>query len=56
VFGIGDEEYVLTSGTPAEQLAPLKLSREQKLERLQKLIDGSATAPQGSAAASASAP
>jgi hypothetical protein len=56
VFGVGDEEYVLTSGTPAEQLALLKLNREQKLERLQKLLDGPAAAPQGAAAASASRP
>ncbi len=55
VFGVGDEEYVLTSGTPAEQLAPLKLTREQKLERLQKLLGGSAVPPQGSAAPAGSA-
>ena len=56
VFGVGDEEYVLTSGSSAEQLAPLKLNREQKLQRLQKLLEGPAAAPQGSAAAPASPP
>ena len=55
VFGVGDEEYVLTSGTPAEQLASLKLNREQKLERLEQLLDGAGAAQPGSASAAASA-
>jgi hypothetical protein len=34
VVGVGDEELVLDPATPSEKLAPLKLTREEKTQRL----------------------
>ena len=34
VLAIGDEELVLDPGTPSDKLAPLKLTRDEKITRL----------------------
>ena len=40
VAAIGDEELVLDPGTPSEKLAPLKLTRDEKLTRLAAWLAG----------------
>jgi hypothetical protein len=40
VAAVGDEELVLDPGTPSEKLAPLKLTRDEKLAKLAGWISG----------------
>jgi hypothetical protein len=42
VAGVGDEELVLDPATPSEKLAPLKLTREEKTQKLAAWLAGSA--------------
>lgn len=63
VLALGDEELVLKAGEPAEKLAPLKLTRDEKMAKLRTWAvsaapAASASAPSASASAapSASAP
>jgi hypothetical protein len=40
VAAVGDEELVLDPATPTEKLAPLKLTRDEKLAKLTAWING----------------
>jgi hypothetical protein len=57
VAAVGDEELVLDPGTPSDKLAPLKLTRDEKIAKLGAWLSGGASAaPASSASAPASAP
>jgi hypothetical protein len=40
VAAVGDEELVLDPSTPSDKLAPLKLTRDEKMAKLAALLSG----------------